>query len=59
MRIVEEATNKNYQIITTEKDYFKIKSFNIDEIEYLRVSLEIKEKDKIIKKINKLYDKKN
>ena len=27
--IINEAKNKNYQIIMTEKDYFKIKDFNI------------------------------
>ena len=54
--IVEEARNKNFKIITTEKDYFKIKNFNFNEIEYLRVSLEIIEKKKFIQTINKLYD---
>ena len=57
--IVEKAINKNYQIIMTEKDYFKIKDFKIDKIGYLKVSLEINEKDKFIKRINKIYDKKN
>ena len=57
--IVEKAINKNYKIIMTEKDYFKIKDFKIDKIGYLKVSLEINEKDKFIKRINKIYDKKN
>ena len=43
----------------TEKDYFKIKDFKIDKIEYFKVSLEIDEKEKFIKTIVKLYDKKN
>ena len=38
IKIVEEATNKDYQIVTTEKDYFKIKNFNIHKIKYLKVS---------------------
>ena len=40
----------------TEKDYFKIKNFNEPEIQYLEVSLEIKQKEKFIKKIIQLYD---
>jgi len=54
--IVEKAKIKNYQIVMTEKDYFKIKDFNIDKIGYLKVSLEIEEKNKLIEKIRKIYD---
>ena len=43
----------------SEKDYFKIKDFKIDKIAYLTVSLELNEKDKFIKTITKMYDKKN
>ena len=41
----------------TEKDYFKIKDFKINNIGYLKVTLEIKLKQKLIMKIMKLYDK--
>jgi tetraacyldisaccharide 4'-kinase len=54
--IIEDAKNKGLQIIMTEKDYFKIKDFNEPEIKYLEVSLEIKQKEKFIKKISQLYD---
>ena len=54
--IIEDAKNKGLQIIMTEKDYFKIKDFNQPEIKYLEVSLEIKQKEKFIKKISQLYD---
>ena len=40
----------------TEKDYFKINKFKIKNINYLKVSLEIFEKEKFLKKIMKLYD---
>ena len=40
----------------TEKDYFKINTFKIEKINYLKVSLEIKEKEKILKKIQSIYD---
>ncbi len=57
--ITNEAKNKNYQIIMTEKDYFKIKDYNINDIGYLNVTLEIIEKENFIKAITKLYDQKN
>ena len=40
----------------TEKDYFKINHFNLDKINYLKVSLDIPEIKKILNKINELYD---
>ena len=57
--LVDESCEKDCQIIMTEKDYYKIKHFNIDKINYLKVSLEIKEKTKLINTITTLYDKKN
>ena len=42
----------------TEKDYFKVRNFRNIEIDYLKVSLEINDKEKFIKKITKLYDQK-
>jgi len=43
----------------TEKDYYKIKYFNKDELKYLKVYLEIEKKEKFVKRITELYDKKN
>ena len=43
----------------TEKDYYKVKNFNKDQIHYLEVELEIAEKENFIKKIIKLYDQNN
>ncbi len=57
--IKKEAENDNCDIVMTEKDYFKIKDFNIDNIRYLKVSLIINEKEKFLNKILELYDKKN
>ena len=56
--IVEEANKRNQQIIMTEKDYFRIKNFNINNIEYLKVSLIIDKKEKFLQAITKLYDQK-
>ena len=52
-RIVEEAKNKNLEIITTEKDYYKIEDYGIKEIQYLKVDLEINDKEKLLKEIQK------
>ncbi len=54
--IVNEAYKNNYEIIMTEKDYFKVKNFNLEKIRYLKVSLEINDKERFFKKITKLYD---
>ena len=48
--------NKNYTIIMTEKDYFKIKDYDLRNLHYLKVSLEIKEKEKLLKKITRLHE---
>ena len=53
------ADQNNYQIIMTEKDYFKIKQFNIKNLGYLKIELEIANKENLIKKIKEIYDKKN
>ena len=55
-KIIDFANEKKYKIIMTEKDYFKINKFKIKNINYLKVSLEIFEKEKFLKKIMKLYD---
>ena len=57
--IVNEAESKNYKIIMTEKDYFKVNRYNLENINYLKVSLEITEKKKLLDKINSLYDQNN
>lgn len=56
LNIVNEANAKNYQIIMTEKDYYKIKDFNFSEIKYLKVNLEINQSERLMKKILKIYD---
>ena len=54
LNIVDEAKKENCQIITTEKDYYKIKKFDI-KIEYIKIFLNIENKDILINKIKKLY----
>ena len=53
--IINEAIRENYQIIVTEKDYFKIKHLN-NNIKYLKVELKIENQEKILSKLKELYD---
>ncbi len=55
-KITIEAKKNDYQIVLTEKDYYKIKDFNLDEIAFLKVKLIIDDEEKLLKKINKIYD---
>ena len=57
--IVKEANKNKNQIIMTEKDYFKINDFKLDEIKYLKVSLVVNEKENLLKTIYRLYDQNN
>ena len=41
----------------TEKDFFKLKEFNLPQINYLKVSYQILNKTSLINKIKKIYDK--
>jgi tetraacyldisaccharide 4'-kinase len=55
-KIVDDANKKNAGVIITEKDYYKIKEFNLDNIEYLKVILKIENNEKFIQLISKIYD---
>jgi tetraacyldisaccharide 4'-kinase len=56
LNIVNGAKKMGQDIIMTEKDYFKIKDFNLSNIKYLKVKLKIAEKEKLLKLIMKIYD---
>ncbi len=58
-KIVQNVKNKNYQIITTEKDFYKVKEFDIKDVNYLKLSLEIEKKEEFMKLINEVYAKKD
>ena len=40
----------------TEKDYFKVNKYKFEKINYLKVSLEIYEKQNFMNKVKSLYD---
>ena len=52
--IIAKAEKNNLKIVMTEKDFFKINNFNLNNINYLKVSLEIPNKKDIINEIKKL-----
>ena len=56
LKIIEHAKNNDFQIVMTEKDYYKIKDFSLENIKYLRVKLEIEKEEEFIKNIMKAYD---
>ncbi len=53
---INEAKKNNYQIICTEKDYYKIRKYNLEGIEYLKVELIIEKKENLITSIRNIYD---
>ena len=53
IKLKQEADNLNVDLITTEKDYFRIKNKGINYIKYLAVKLEILDKDKFIEEVLK------
>ena len=55
--IIEEADKKNCQIIMTEKDFFKVNKFNLDKIKYIKISLEIQNREEFFLRLKRYYDK--
>ena len=53
---INKAKKKDCQILMTEKDYYRVKHLNKSELKFLKMSLEIKNQDELIKKINEIYD---
>ena len=56
-KIINKAHKKKLKLIMTEKDFFKLKKFNLPQINYLKVSYQILNKTSLINKIKKIYDK--
>ncbi len=56
LNIIKYAEEKDLQIVMTEKDYFKTKKFNYNEIKYLKIILKIENCEKLIKLVSDVYD---
>ena len=52
-KLINISREKNLKILTTEKDFFRIKHYNLSEVNYLNIKLEIKNKEGFIKEIKK------
>ena len=50
-KIVDISKKDNLQIITTEKDYFRIKKYNFENIKFLKLKLEIYNKEDFINQL--------
>ena len=50
-KIVDISKKDNLQIITTEKDYFRIKKYNFENIKFLKLKLEINNKEDFINQL--------
>ena len=50
-KMTELASKNNFELITTEKDFYRIKDYNFKKIKYLKLDLIIKEKNKLISEI--------
>ena len=57
--LVRNAEDENCQIVMTEKDFLRIKKFNLNNIGFLKVSLKLDNKEKFLNRISELYDKNN
>tara|TARA_B100001248_G_scaffold258614_1_gene243108 strand:+ start:3932 stop:4864 length:933 start_codon:yes stop_codon:yes gene_type:complete len=56
LKIISFAKKNRLKIITTEKDYYRIKEFKLRDINFLKLNLEIKNKKKLINGILKIYN---
>ena len=50
------AKNSNLQVITTEKDFCRLKKYNLEGIDYLRVELTIDQEDLFLDSLLHIYD---
>ena len=52
-QITKEAVNNNLDLITTEKDFYRVKDYGFKDLRYLKVDLKIEEKNKFIAEVLK------
>ena len=53
--ILNDAKRNDCQVLLTEKDYYKIQKYDLKEVKFLKVELEIDNKLNFMKKINTIY----
>ena len=52
-KMIDYSLKNNLELITTEKNYLKIKDYGFQNIKFLKVKLQILDKEKLIKEILK------
>jgi tetraacyldisaccharide 4'-kinase len=52
--IIIDAENKGCLVLMTEKDFFRVKDYNLDKLNYLKIKLKILKIEKLISRINSL-----
>ena len=52
-RILKQAEDEKAEIIMTEKDFYKLKNFKLNKLNFLKVSLEIDKKNELLQIIQK------
>jgi len=50
-KMIDESLKNKFELVTTEKDYFRIKNYGFKYIKFIKIKLEILEKDKLINQI--------
>ena len=50
-QLVKDSIKNKFELITTEKDYFRIKRYGFKEINYIKTKLEINNKDGFMNQI--------
>ena len=50
-KLVDESKKNNFELVTTEKDYHRIKKYGFKNIKCVKIELKIIEKEKFIKQI--------
>ena len=50
-RMIDDSLKNNFELVTTEKDYFRIKDYGFKNIKFLKIKLEILENDKFLNQI--------
>ena len=56
LEFIEIGKKNNYEIVFTEKDYFRIKKYNLSQLKFLGVELIVPRMQEIKKKILNIYD---
>ena len=49
--MMDECIKNKFELVTTEKDYWRIKKFNFQNIKYIKLRLDISKKEELMSSI--------